>query len=258
MLNKKLKAILLVAGEGRRLRPYTLDRPKCLVEINEKSLIDRQIEILESEGINNIVLIGGYKAEMLKNKGNKLKINKKFSETNMVWTLFSAEEELEGSVIVSYGDIVYSQEVLKKLINSKEDIAVVIDKDWESYWRARNEDPLDDAETLRVDQDGRICDIGNRPSTIEEIQGQYIGLMKFSPKGLSYIKKIFNNSISNGKLLDKPIEAAYMTDLLQACINEDFPVSSIEINGGWVEIDTVSDLHSKTTKQRIEILDKLK
>ena len=121
MLNKKLKAILLVAGEGRRLRPYTLDRPKCLVEINEKSLIDRQIEILESEGINNIVLIGGYKAEMLKNKGNKLKINKKFSETNMVWTLFSAEEELEGSVIVSYGDIVYSQEVLKKLINSKED-----------------------------------------------------------------------------------------------------------------------------------------
>lgn len=258
MLNKKLKAILLVAGEGRRLRPYTLDRPKCLVEINEKSLLDRQIEILESEGINNIVLIGGYKAEMLKNKGNKLKINTKFFETNMVWTLFSAEEELEGSVIVSYGDIVYSQEVLKKLINSKEDIAVVIDKDWESYWRARNEDPLDDAETLRVDQDGRICDIGNRPSTIEEVQGQYIGLMKFSPKGLSYIKKIFNNSIGNGKLLNKPIEVAYMTDLLQACINEDFPVSSIEINGGWVEIDTVSDLHSKTTKERIEILDKLK
>lgn len=258
MLNKKLKAILLVAGEGRRLRPYTLDRPKCLVEINDKSLIDRQIEILESERINNIVLIGGYKAEMLKNKGNKLKINTKFSETNMVWTLFSAEEELEGSVIVSYGDIVYSQEVLKKLINSKEDIAVVIDKDWESYWRARNEDPLYDAETLRVDQDGRIYDIGNRPSTIKEVQGQYIGLMKFSSKGLSYIKKVFNNSISNGKLLDKPIEVAYMTDLLQACINEDFPVSSVEINGGWVEIDTVSDLHSKTTKERIEILDKLK
>jgi len=258
MLNKKLKAILLVAGEGRRLRPHTLDRPKCLVEINKKSLIDRQIETLEAEGINNIVLIGGYKAGMLKNKGNKLKINTRFSETNMVWTLFSAEEELEGNVIVSYGDIVYSQEVLHKLISSKEDIAVVIDKDWESYWRARNEDPLDDAETLRVDQDGRIYDIGNRPSAIEEVQGQYIGLMKFSPKGLGYIKKIFNDSISDGKLLDKPIEIAYMTDLLQACINEDIPVSSIEINGGWVEIDTVSDLHSKITKERIEILDKVK
>lgn len=258
MSNKKLKAILLVAGEGRRLRPYTLDRPKCLVEINEKTLIDRQIEILESEGIDNILLIGGYKAEMLKNKGAKLKINTRFYETNMVWTLFSAEEELEGNVIVSYGDIVYSQEVLHKLIKSKKDIAVVIDKDWESYWKARNDDPLDDAETLRIDKDGRIYDIGNRPNTIKEIQGQYIGLMKFSSKGLGHIKKIFNNSISNGKLLDKHIEEAYMTDLLQACINEDIPVSSIEINGGWVEIDTVSDLHSKITKERIEILDKVK
>ena len=109
MKNNKLKVILLVAGEGKRLRPYTLDRPKCMVEIEGISLIDRQLSILKSQGLSDIVMIGGYKADMLKRKGVKLKINPRYHETNMVWTLFSAEEELEGDLIVSYGDIVYSR-----------------------------------------------------------------------------------------------------------------------------------------------------
>ena len=68
MKNNKPKVILLVAGEGKRLRPYTLDRPKCMVEIEGISLIDRQLAVLNSEGIDNIVLIGGYKSEMLKDR----------------------------------------------------------------------------------------------------------------------------------------------------------------------------------------------
>ena len=75
MENKKPKVILLVAGEGKRLRPYTLDRPKCMVEIDGISLIDRQLVVLKAEGLDNIVMIGGYKADMLKREGIKLKIN---------------------------------------------------------------------------------------------------------------------------------------------------------------------------------------
>ena len=134
----------MAAGEGTRLRPYTLDRPKCMVEIDGVSLIDRQLEVLKSEGIDDIVIIGGYKSEMLKRFDIKLKVNARYFETNMVWTLFSAEEELEGDVIVSYGDIVYSKNILNALIKSKADIAVTIDKKWEGYWRERNENPLDD------------------------------------------------------------------------------------------------------------------
>ena len=101
MASNKPKVILLVAGEGKRLRPYTLDRPKCMVEINNVSLIDRQLKILKAEGLNDILMIGGYKADMLKTKDAKLKINPRYHETNMVWTLFSAEEDLEGYLIVS-------------------------------------------------------------------------------------------------------------------------------------------------------------
>ena len=197
MENKILKVILLVAGEGKRLRPYTLDRPKCMVEIDGVSLIDRQLAVLKAEGLDDIVMIGGYKADMLKREGIKLKINPRYYETNMVWTLFSAEDELEGDVIVSYGDIVYSREILQELLKSKADIAVTIDKEWESYWRARNEDPLDDAETLKLREDGTISEIGQKPKSLEEIEGQYMGLMKLSAIGVKQIKDIFHTASCN-------------------------------------------------------------
>ena len=78
-------------------------------------------------------------------------------------------------------------------------------------------------------------------------------LSKRLSKGLSHIKTIFYNSVKAGKLLNKPVEESYITDLSQVCINQDILVSSVIINGGWIEIDTVSDLHSKTTLERIEL-----
>jgi L-glutamine-phosphate cytidylyltransferase len=249
--NKKPKVILLVAGEGKRLRPYTLDRPKCMVEIDGISLIDRQLAVLKSEGLNDIVMIGGYKADMLKREGIKLKVSQRYYETNMVWTLFSAEEELEGDVIVSYGDIVYSREILQALLKSGADIAVTIDKEWESYWRARNEDPLDDAETLKLRKDGTIKEIGQKPKSLDEIEGQYMGLMKFSTKGVAQLKKTFNKCVENGVLLGKSVEDAYMTDLLQAMIDAKVVISAVPTQSNWVEVDTVSDLCSEITKSRI-------
>ena len=251
MKNKKPKVILLVAGEGKRLRPYTLDRPKCMVEIDGISLIDRQLAVLKSEGLNDIVMIGGYKADMLKREGIKLKVSQRYYETNMVWTLFSAEEELEGDVIVSYGDIVYSREILQALLKSGADIAVTIDKEWESYWRARNEDPLDDAETLKLRKDGTISEIGQIPKSLDEIEGQYMGLMKFSAKGVKKIKNIFYKAVKNGELQGKSVENSYMTDLLQSVIDSGFPIQAVPIFGGWIEVDTVDDLRSTTTIDRV-------
>ena len=251
MENKKPKVILLVAGEGKRLRPYTLDRPKCMVEIEGVSLIDRQLAVLKAEGLADIVMIGGYKADMLKREGIKLKINSRYYETNMVWTLFSAGDELEGDVIVSYGDIVYSREILQALLKSDANIAVTIDKEWESYWRARNEDPLDDAETLKLREDGTISEIGQKPKSLDEIEGQYMGLMKFSVNGLKQIKEIFHKALKDKDVLGKLVENAYMTDLLQALIELGVMVTAIPVYGRWVEVDTVDDLNISIVIERL-------
>ena len=121
-----MKAIILAAGEGTRLRPYTDNKPKCMVEINGVSMIDRQIKVLNSFGIEEIIIIGGYKSEMLHNKKTNLILNERFFETNMVWTLFCGDKYINGELIVSYGDIVYSPESLKNVLNSKADISVAI------------------------------------------------------------------------------------------------------------------------------------
>jgi choline kinase len=253
MTVKTLKAILLVAGEGTRLRPYTLDRPKCLVEVDGVSLLDRQLAVLRCDArVTRMVMIGGYKAEMLARPGIAVKLNPRYFETNMVWTLFSAEEELEGDILICYGDIVYGANILSALLDCDADIAITVDKDWESYWRARNEDPLADAETLKLHPDGRVYELGQKPRSLSEIEGQYMGLIKLSAKGVSVIKEVFNQARAAGALRGKPVEKAYMTDLLQAVIDAGYSLQSVPVHGGWIEVDTVDDLVSATTRARLK------
>lgn len=246
-----MKAIILAAGEGTRLRPYTLDRPKCLVEIDGISLLERQLAVLRSRGIDEIVIVGGYRAEMLDGKATRLRINPRYAETNMVTSLFCAEEELQHEVIVSYGDIVYAGETLDSLLISPAEIAITIDMQWESYWRARNEDPLADAETLRLGEDGRIVEIGQRPRSLDEIEGQYMGLMKFSGQGLKQLKIAYRKALQEGTLGPRAVEKAYMTDLLQALIDSGCRVHAVPVSTPWVEADTVNDLLSNETATRL-------
>lgn len=246
-----MKALILAAGEGTRLRPYTLDRPKCLVEVEGVSLLDRQLAVLRSEGVADITLIGGYRSDMLKRPGLGLELNPRYAETNMVWTLFSAEQALQDDLVLAYGDIVYSRDILRALLASPADISVTIDLDWEQYWRARNENPLDDAETLRMNAAGHVIEIGQKPVSLDQIQGQYMGLMKFSPRGLDILRDTFHRAQAAGSLRGKSPEKAYMTDLLQLMIDEGNALSAVKVNGGWVEVDTVSDLESAVTRERL-------
>jgi len=246
-----VKAIILAAGEGTRLRPYTLECPKCLVEVEGQSLLDRQLAVLKAGSIDNITLIGGYLVEMLRRPEVKVRVNPRYAETNMVWTLFSAEDDLDGDLIIAYGDIVYSREILQELLRSKADIAVAIDLEWESYWRARNENPLDDAETLKLGTDGGIIEIGQKPTSIAEIEGQYMGLIKLSARGSQQLKKVFSEAKLLGVMRGKPLEQAYMTDLLQMMIDLHYRVEAVPVRGQWVEVDTVGDLLSSVTQKRL-------
>lgn len=251
-----MKAIILAAGEGTRLRPYTLDRPKCLVEIDGRSLLDRQLAVLCHRGIDEIILIGGYRAEALRDKAARLYLNPRYAETNMAWTLFCAEEELMGEIIISYGDIVYCGKILDDLLASKGDISVAIDVEWERYWRSRSANPLQDAETLRLSSDGSILELGQRPRTLSEIQGQYMGLMKLTPTGIAALRSVFWSSRFDEPNTGIRRESAYMTDLLQSVIDSGHRVESVLVSAPWVEVDTIADLQSEVTRQRLSQVEK--
>jgi len=166
----RLKAIILAAGEGKRLRPLTNDQPKCMVKLFGKSLIEHQLNVLNKYNISDISIVTGHKGNKIKFPKIKYFRNKNYKSTNMVETLFCAKNEIVGSVIVSYGDIIYEKKVLEKLVKSQDDFAILVDKNWKEYWNARFKDPLSDAESLVLDDNLFIKEIGQKTNDLNKIQ----------------------------------------------------------------------------------------
>ncbi len=238
-----MKLILLAAGRGTRLAPLTDDRPKCLVEYRGKPLLDYTLEAANIVGLRDVIAITGYRSEMIEAKGLRCVRNNEYESSNMLFSLFCAEEELDDDVIVSYGDIIYRPEVLQKLIAAPQEVAVVVDRDWERYWRERMEDPLADAETLKLDEEGRILELGRKPERLEDIEAQYIGLFKIGKSAWPEVKALYHEIDTASWHHGRPVRDMYMTDFLQLLIDRVAPVYAVEISGSWMEVDCASDLN---------------
>lgn len=239
-----MKLIILAAGEGKRLRPYTNDKPKCMVRYQEKEIISHILDTAKPY-MSDIAIVGGYKfdvlKEFLKDENIKFYKNSKFSSTNMLYTLFSAKEFLDDDIIISYADIVYESKILEKLIKSENDFSVVVDKKWKELWLQRMPNPLEDAETLKIQND-KIKEIGKKPTSYDEIQAQYIGLVKIKKHFLEPMINFYENLDKNARYDGQNFENMYFTSFIQGLIDKFDCVSPVYIQGGWVEIDSVLDL----------------
>lgn len=240
-----MKAIILAAGRGSRMKGLTGDKPKCLTPLAGKTLLQWQMSALKTAGIEDIIVIGGYKKEALESREYIALENPRWSETNMVATLRCAREYLlKEECIVSYADIVYHPENVLSLIKVEKDIVITYDKLWYELWSTRFADPLADAETLRVDRHGVILEIGKKTSSLKDIQGQYMGLLKFTPAGWRQVESVIN------KLTQERQDKLDMTSLLQLLIEAKIQIYAQPINGKWCEADNENDL--KIYERRLE------
>jgi choline kinase len=241
--------LCLAAGKGSRLRPITDDRPKAMVSVADRPLVDWLTDTARQVGIKDLVVVTGYRGEMIKTHLDgdvRTFENPVYDSTDMVHSLWRAEAALEGPVVVSYSDILYTPAVLKRLLNSSHDVAVAVDKDWRSYWERRHEDPLEDAESLVLDAEGRITSVGQPVDSMQEPEGQYVGLIAFSEVGLEQFREAYNNAQASAERTigadGRSFDTLHMTDLLQRVIDRDGDVHAEYIAGDWVEIDTSRDL----------------
>jgi len=217
-----------------------------MVPYQGKPIIDHILEVINKCNIKDIVLVSGYREDVLKKHLAHTAVqfyhNERFAQTNMVSTLFCAETEMNDDLIISYADIVYSEKVLQSLIYSPTDFSVVVDKDWRTLWNTRMENPLSDAETMKLDRDSNIIELGKKANSYDEIEGQYIGLIKISCSVLPMVRQ-FYHSLSREEIYDgKDFDNMYMTSFIQLVINRLLPVKAVSVHGGWVEIDSVEDL----------------
>ena len=240
-----MRAIILAAGEGSRFGKYTKGRPKCLLEIGGMTILERQIRTFRRSGISDIVVVKGFAAEKILFKGVRYYIVDEY-RYNMVYTLFCAEPEIHGDVIISYADILFEDSVLQTLLKAPPyDIAVVVDTLWEEYYRERCAKPFEEAESLICDTDGRILEIGGSHPVPADVQAQYIGLIKLSDNGSKVFQQTYHRA--KARYWGKPwqrgriFQKVYMTDFLQALIDDGIPVHAVPIQHRWLEFDSVSD-----------------
>lgn len=238
-----MKVIIIAAGPAKRLRPLTGTKPKCLLEINGKTILQRQLETFRSFGLNDFVVVKGYEAKKINYPGIKYYLNDDFWNNNILASLFYAEKEMDEDFIFSYSDIIFEKGVVEKLLKEKGDVCIVVDEDWKSYYKGRTDHPITEAENVIIEK-GNIIKIGKH-LTAEEADGEFIGMIKFSKKGAKILNETYNSLKKqfSGMPFQKAnvFENAYMTDMVQELVDRGFKVKAVPIKSGWYEIDTVQD-----------------
>lgn len=236
-----MKVIILCAGIGSRLRPYTDKNPKCMVKFLDESLLQWQIKALNLNKLNDITLIGGYKHEMLRSFNCNLIVNHEYEDTNMLYSLLCAKNILKSGedILISYGDIIYEPNLIKDFLENKSNISIAADPEWLKLWSYRFNDPLDDAETFKANDD-EILEIGNKARNLKDIQAQYRGLIKISS---NYIDKFLRFCETyRTEFKDNAFKNLSMTEFLMYLINKNEKIKAVYYPGGWLEFDNKTDL----------------
>jgi len=236
-----MKALILAAGRGSRMRHLTEDQPKGLTPLRGVPLIERQCAALRAAGANRIGIVTGYRADAFASYADETFHNPRWAETQMVASLAEAEAWLtDAPVIVSYSDIFYEADAVRALAGGTAPVAITYDPDWAEQWSGRFDDPLDDAETfrLRPGPGGMSClaEIGHRPQGIDEVEGQYMGLLRFTPPGWAAVQEV------RAALPDGARDTLSMTALLDLMVGRGHDIEAIAARGPWGEIDSVEDL----------------
>lgn len=240
-----MKAIIVAAGVGRRLKPYTDDRPKCLVEIGGRTILERQIDAYRAAGVGEVVIVRGYQKDRIQVPGARYFENPDFLRNNILLSLFCAEPAMDDEFLFSYSDIVFAAEAVRAALDAGGDYALVIDRRWREAYVGRFAHPVEEAEVARIEE-GRVTRVGKRTVPPDEAAGEFIGLAHFSRPGAQAMRARFH--ARHAELSGRPygtaarFEVAYLTDLLNDLIDSGESMRPAFIDGGWREIDTVEDL----------------
>lgn len=231
------KAVILAAGRGRRMGKLTADRPKAALVVGDHALIDWQIAALQAAGVEEIAVVTGHGANALAGRGVTYIHNPNWASGTQVETLLCARDWIgQEPVIVSYGDILYHPCAALALLERPGDIVIAYDADHRWLWKKRFGNWLKDSETFVLGPGQVLAEIGAKPTDIEAVDGQFMGLMLFTPTGLATLARHYRAG--------DPAEQKRMdfTRLLSELIAASARIDTAANLAPWMEIDGTRDL----------------
>jgi L-glutamine-phosphate cytidylyltransferase len=234
------KAIILSAGQGSRLGHLTDDKPKCLIEFNGRTLLDRQLDALAANGVDDVVVVTGFRDDQieaaLKRRGDvgpsvRTVYNPFYKVADNLGSLFVAKNEIEGDVLVWNGDTLVSDELMARVVGNEtqEGICVTIDRK-----QAYDEDDM----KVVVDDAGRLHAIGKRLD-LAQVNAESIGLLAFRGAGA----QTFRHAIERAIRTAEGTTIWYLRVIHQ--IAQEAPVWTLDIKGEeWGEVDFPEDVEA--------------
>ena len=230
-----MKAVILAAGQGTRIRSVHGEHPKCLIEVDNTTILDHQLDSLSLVGIRDVAIVVGYEKEQIithvmnRKASNPQRIhfieNPAFAITNNVYSLWLALEWLRGdSFIVLNADVIFDAEILDIAVRSKSPISMIVDPSWRD-------------ETMKVIVYGnRVMQMSKKISR-EQFSGTYIGITLFSKAIQPRFFDKMSTLISAGRVND------FFNVAVQELVDEGIQVGYTSTNGlAWAEIDDPTDL----------------
>jgi choline kinase len=235
------RAIILAAGRSKRLGALTEQSPKCLLKLNDATIIDHQIANLKANGITDISIVIGFCDNIVRahcGPGFGYILNPIFDTTNSIYSLWLALTEVPGPCVVMNSDVVFHPDILKNLLTSPHPDALTV-----SFQRG-----LGDEEMKVKVQGDRIMDIC-KDMNPADADGENVGVLKFSETGS---RVLFAKA---GELVGRGVVNAWAPRAFQELCSF-YPLYAVSTAGlPWIEIDFPEDLERAKTEiyPRIEM-----
>ena len=265
---EKITAIIPAAGFEKQLLPLIEDKPKCLLDIKGKTILERAVAALNEANIKEIAVIRGYKKEAIALPNIRYYDNDRYEETGELFSIFCAESEMKGRTIVLYGDIIFDTTILEKLLKSPADFALVVDLAWRDHVERGGApshlnpdlvtlaDPPASSYLSRFvmgEDEHRIVKIGQH-LPLDQVHGEFVGMAMFSEKGTQALRECYRTSQERYKSAGfheaASVSKASFTDLVQELIDEGHHIDAVPVFKGWMEVDSFEEYQKAWAKIR--------
>jgi choline kinase len=214
-----------------------------MVQLAGRSLFERCLERFHQAGIRKITVVTGYRSEILPSNGLNVVDNDRWASTGIAYSMLRAADQVSGPVVICYSDIVFELPVLQALMrDERQGISIAVNTGWLALWKLRMSDVLNDAESLRRTADWQITEIGQPAQSAEEIQGQFMGLIRLSRAAFAALADLYRQALRDDSGNGGPALRWDMTTLLTRWLRSGRSLNGVPVSGGWLEVDTATDL----------------
>ena len=242
-----MKAIILAAGRGSRLGNYTKELPKALVDINGKSLIERQIHLFQKNNITQIFIVRGYMKEKFNLDNIQFIDDDDYTNHDQLGSLMAAQEKISGEVLISFADLVFDENILQQILDVNEDISLALDLDWQKKYDGQENNQFP---ALAEIENNRIIRLSEKEDLVRNnFCAEFFGILKLSSRGSEILNEIINKNKNYKNQFHDSVSfnVAKLPDIIQEIIESDIIVTPIFIRGKWIEVDTPKDLEKAKT-----------